>query len=236
MTTKQTETTGPVTNNTVTETAIALVLMDKDVIKAGQDAIKVSMTSLDLAVHANAVQCLMHAEKHGDTSLMTRLLMDILDDKTGYRRQGLIMWVRAFSPMELNGKKITLTGMSEDGKTKRPFLIEKANATPFYSAPRFNSEIAKPVFQDTLLAKWDTLVREFEAAWSNTQTVNGKPVAIDPKKPFYDGVNSAQILEFVSKGKELRGEVKSDDTREHYLARQRLEKDAAVLGLTVKAA
>lgn len=206
-----------------------LVLMDKEAIKSGQDAIRVSIVSLDLAVHANAVQCLMHAEKHGDTSLMTRLLMEVLDDKTGYRRQGLIAWIRAFSPMELVGKKITLTGLI-DGK-KRPFLVEKANETPFYSAPQFRETAVKPIFQDTLLSKFDTMVREFEAAWANT--VNGK--AVDPKKPFYDGINGAQILDFITKGKEMRVGLKDDATREVFLANQKL-KDAQALNEATKAA
>lgn len=195
---------------------VVLVLMDKDTIKAGQDNIRKNIVSLDMDVHANAVQCLMHAEKHGDTSLMTRLLMEILDDKTGYRRQGLIAWMRAFSPMELNGKKITLTGML-DGK-KRPFDVEKANNTPFYSAPAFREKEIKPIFQDTLLSKFDTMVREFEAAYGNT--ANGKP--IDPKKPFYDGIHSAQILDFIEKGKAMRAGLPADATREVYNARKQL--------------
>lgn len=215
---------GALANADETATKVAkLVLMAKDVIKEGQDKIRKSIMSLDMDVHANAVQCLLHAEKHGDTSLMTRLLTEILDDKTGYRRQGLIMWMRAFSPMELNGKKITLTGMN-DANVKRPFLVDKANATPFYSAPRFNSETVRPIFQDTLLSKFDVMVREFEASWSNTK--DGK--AIDPKKPFYNGVNGAQILDFIAKGKEMRESIKSDDTREIFLARERLAKDAAL--------
>lgn len=198
-----------------------LVLLAVDAIKAGQDRIRKSVMSLDMEVHANAVQCLMHAEKHGDTSLMTRLLMEILDDKTGYRRQGLIAWMRAFSPMELNGKKITLTGML-DGK-KRPFDIQKANDTPFYSAPRFAEREVKPIFQDTLLSKFDTMVREFEAAWANT--MNGKP--IDPKKPFYDGIHSAQIIDFIEKGKAMRSGLPVDATREVYMARKNLHEAEA---------
>lgn len=193
-----------------------LVLLDKDVIKSGQDTIRKNITALDTLVHSNAVQCLMHAEKFGDTSLMTRLLTEVLDEKTGYRRQGLIAWMRAFSPMELNGKKITLTGML-DGK-KRPFDVAKANLTPFYSAPRFAEQEVKPIFQDTLLSKSDTMIREFEAAWANT--ANGKPV--DPKKPFYDGIHSAQVLDFIEKVKVMRQALPADATREVYVARKQL--------------
>lgn len=199
--------------------AIKLVLMPKDQIKAGQDKIRKTIVSLDMEVHANAVQCLMHAEKHGDTSLMTRLLMEILDDKTGYRRQGLIAWMRSFSPMELSGKTINLTGMI-DGK-KRPFLIEKANETPFYAARQFAERPVKPIWQDTLLSKWDSMVKEFEACMENT--VDGKPV--DPKKPFYDGLHSAQILDFINKGKEMRLSIPQDATREVRQTQARIAQD-----------
>lgn len=201
-----------------------LVLMDKETIKQGQDKIRKHIMSLDMDVHANAVQCLMHAEKHGDTSLMARLLVDILDEKTGYNRRGLIRWMRAFSPMELVGKKITLTGLDADGK-KRPFLLEKANNTPFYSTEELNQQSVKPIFQDTLLSKFDTMVREFEAAWSNTQ--NGK--AIDPNKPFYNGINGTKVLDFIEKGKQLRQTIGEDATRDVYLNQQKLKQAEALV-------
>jgi hypothetical protein len=86
---------------TTTEvTDIALVLLEKGAIKSDQDGIRVSLKDLDKRIHMNAVQCLLHAEKHGDTSLMRRLLVDIIDAKSGYRRQGIIAWMKEFSPTE----------------------------------------------------------------------------------------------------------------------------------------
>jgi len=233
----ETEVKGQVTNGPTDKTAkvVKLVLMAKDAIKAGQDAIRKNIVSLDMAVHANAVQCLLHAEKHRDTSLFTRLLNDVLDDKTGYNRRGLIRWMHAFSPMELNGKKITLTGLDAAGN-KRPFLIDKANATPFYLSLDLNQQAVKPVFQDTLLSKWDTMVREFETAWANTKQEGPKLVAIDPKKPFYNGIHSAQILNFIDKGKAMRQSISDDATREVWLNNQNLKKAEALVASETKAA
>jgi hypothetical protein len=212
-----------------TEEKVLLKLETKDQIKADQDGIRTSIVALDMNVHANAVQCLMHAEKHGDTSLMARLLNDVLDEKTGYNRRGLIRWMRMFSPMELDGKKITLTGVDEDGN-KRPFLISKANATPFYLSSQLNQQGAKPVFQDTLVSKFDTMVKEFENSWANTQNVNGELVAIDTTKPHYIGTPAAaaKVIDFITAGKVLRGNLSSDDSREIYMAKQRLAKDALI--------
>lgn len=84
-------------------------LLSADEIKLDQDSIKKTLTALDQQIHLNAVQCLMHCEKHRDTSLMVRLLVEIIDgDTTGYRRQGLIAWMKYFSPMRLSGKTLSL--------------------------------------------------------------------------------------------------------------------------------
>ena len=169
-------------------------LLGKDVIKRDQDGIKKSLTKLDMAIHNNAVQCLMHAEKHGDTSLMRRLLVDIVDAKSGYRRQGIIAWMRAYSPMELKGDVINLSGMTSDGE-KRPFKIEAADKAPFWTNAKFDEAIVKPVYRDSVMGKINAAIREFKAAVANTQ--DGKP--IDPTKPFYDGTNIDKVDEFFGK-------------------------------------
>lgn len=202
-----------------------LALLSKDAIKADQDTIRVSLVALDGAIHANAVQCLLHAEKHGDTSLMTRLLVDIVGDKTGYRRQGLIQWMRAFSPMELAGKVINLSGT--DGKgAKRAFLIAEANATPFWTSTKFK-EIVKPVFLQTAVGKVDAMYREIMSAAENT--VNGKPV--DASKPFYDGLNMDKIVDFATKVKEMRDALPADET----LAVRKAQAEQAKLGEFISA-
>ena len=231
MSTKVQETPAPAMPGIVEIVAPAalLVLLDKEVIKSNQDSIRKNLLSLDGDVHSNAVQCMLHAKTHGDTSLFARLLNDILDEKTGYNRRGVIRWMRAFSPMELDGKKITLTGLDENGK-RRQFDIEKANATPFYTSAELNQQGVKPIFQDTLLSKFDTMVREFERSWENTKQEGDKLLPIDPKKPYYMGTPSAaaKVVSFIESGKLLRGTVVSDDSRDIYMAQQRLARDEAL--------
>ncbi|CAN5950614.1 unnamed protein product [Sphagnum jensenii] len=212
-----------------------IVLMSKDAIKSDQDGIRKDILSMDKRIHANAVQCLLHASVHGDTSLMTRLLVDIVDAKTGYRRQGLINWVRKFSPMELKGSVINLSGLMTEGGIKslvkqfpeidrsllvagarRPFLVNEANATPFWTDSDNAEMVAKPVYRDNLMAKFDSAFKEFNSAIENT--VNGKP--IDPSKPFYDGIHADKVIDFFTKANELRSQLPPDDTRKVRLARQ----------------
>lgn len=193
-----------------------IAILGKDAIKSDQDAIKVTLIGLDAQIHANAVQCLIHAEQHGDTSLMRRLLVDIIDTKTGYRRQGLINWMRKHSPMELKADNINLSGTDEKGD-KRPFLIEKANETPFWMDEANREMVAKPVFRDALTGKIDVAVREFENAVANTVMVGGKATPIDVTKGYYDGPHMDKAEEFFTSLKNNVVAFKSavkDDTRE----------------------
>lgn len=170
--------------------AVALpALLASEQVKKDQDGIRVSLVKLDAAIHANAVQCLLHAGKHGDTSLMRRLLVDIVDAKSGYRRQGLIAWMREFSPMELNGSVITLSGMI-DGE-RRPFRVAEANATPFTSLSKADELTGeKPLFRDALTSRVQGAITAYRDAVANTVFTPGQPPkAIDPKKPFYNGIH-----------------------------------------------
>lgn len=169
-------------------------LLTPVVIKKDQDGIRVSLVKLDAAIHANAVQCLMHAEKHGDTSLMRRLLVDIIDAKSGYRRQGVIAWMREFSPMELKGDVISLSGMLNG--EKRKFRIEDANKTHFTALASAREMVPqRPIFRDGLTSKLERAVKEYKDAMANTIFEPGKdPSPKDVSKPYYNG-NQADKVE-----------------------------------------
>lgn len=169
------------------------VLIASAAILAAQDGIRTTIVKLDQSIHDNAVQCLLHAEKHGDTSLMRRLLVDILDVKTGYRRQGLINWMRKHSPMELSGKDINLKGVDQLGN-KRPFLIAEANLTPFWLDNANAEQVARPVFQGNLISKIAAAVREFKALRDNTDA-QGSPK--DPTKPYLVTDNGSKLTSLI---------------------------------------
>lgn len=171
-------------------------LKDKAVIKSDQDHIRKGLVKLDAQIHDNAIQCYMHAEKHGDTSLMRRLFVDIVDAKSGYRRQGLIVHMRAFTPMELVGDTIKLTGTMPDG-TRKPWLIEEANANGFTSMASARETTGRPIFRETLMSKVNAALKEWKNAQANTVIgPDGKPTAIDKTKPFYDGLHTDKLEAF----------------------------------------
>lgn len=225
-----------------------IVLLSKEEIKAGQDKIKTNLTKLDAAIHINAVQCLLHAEKHGDTSLFRRLIVDTLDAKnSGYRVQGLINWMRKHSPMELKGDIINLTGSFDSAAQviaakkmfpevspdkfvlgeRRPFLIDEANAHPFWTDQANAERVAKPVYQDTLLAPINRVLKDLQAAVDNTH--NGQP--IDPNKPFYDGIHADKVVNFAKSVKEMADALPKDATRDVRMA----QKQQAELGNFIEA-
>lgn len=168
-------------------------LLTSKQILADQDKIKKTLTGLDDQIHANAVQCLAHAEKHGDTSLMTRLLVNVIDAKTGYRRQGLINWMRKFSPMELVRDTINLSGLDAQG-VKRPFKVSEADKTPFWLDSANAEQVAKPYFRDDLLSKINRAVKSVKDAIANT---NPDGSAKDSTKPTYVDDGKAQVINFL---------------------------------------
>jgi len=213
------------------------LLADKATIKADQDGIRLDLKSLDARIHINAVQCLLHAEKHGDTSLMRRLLIDIVDDKSGYRRQGLIGWMKAFSPMRLEKDVIKLNGIKEG--IRQAFECEKAYNSPFTTMTSLNEKIAfKPIFRDGMTSKIERVVKEYKDAVANTVIVPGK--GSQPKtigKPFYNGVHMDKIEASFDKINGILAEITafSDSSKDVYqsklaLARAQLDVDVTSSG------
>lgn len=183
-------------------------LLSADEIKLDQDSIKKTLTSLDQQVHMNAVQCLMHCEKHRDPSLMIRLLVEIIEkDKNGYRRQGLIAWMQYFSPMRLTKNAINLSGKDEHGK-EQAFNVEKAMKTPFWVLTK-EVAVIKPIYQQGVLAAINKAVKDLEESILNTDE-NGQPV--DKARPFFKGKNQAVLLNFATEVKKLGASIPADLT------------------------
>lgn len=202
-------------------------LLGKDLIKKDQDGIRVTLIKLDASIHANAVQCLLHAQTHGDTSLFRRLLVDVIDKGTGYRRQGLIAWMRTFSPMELHGDVIKLTGTINGEPI--PWNIEKANQTAFWNLRSADETVAlKPVFKGGFVAKIERAIKDYQASIENTLIVDGKVVGPkDAKKPYYNGIHLDKMDMIFDKIASLAQEFQtfSDDTAEVVAARKRIDDD-----------
>lgn len=200
-----------------------IVILSTQLIKDGQDSMKPLFGSLDQLVHDNAVQCLIHAELYKDTSLLRRLLVDTLPLKGGFRRAGLINWIRYNSPCELTSdKNVNLSGVDERGN-RRAFNIERAQAIPFWADTKNDEMVAKPVFRANFVSKMQAALREIDNAIANTK--DGKP--IDASKPFYDGVQADKVSGFAEQMKAQLGAFTAsyaDDTRDRHEAKVSIRK------------
>jgi hypothetical protein len=124
-------------------------------------SIKGRGAKLDTDVHSAAMACLYHADKHGDITLMARLVLAL---PKSARRNALGQWAIAFGKFAAN----------EDAKTKEaaPFVFKKGAETKFEAAQ------AKPF--------WDFRnVREGTTEWQFSNYIEGvlKTLAAHAAKP-----------------------------------------------------
>ncbi len=83
---------------------------------------------LDVDIHIAAIQCMLHAQKHGDVTLMDSLVNSL---GKSHRKLGLMIWVTGFSPIAWNGDgKVGL--LKAETKKFVAFDIEGADETPFW--------------------------------------------------------------------------------------------------------
>jgi hypothetical protein len=122
--------------------------------------VKATSAKLDNLVHATAVQCLCHAEAHGDVRLMGSLLEQI---GKGYRRKGLIVWVEMFSPVRVNGDgKIGL--LKPEAKNYTPFKTDEAEAKPFWTLAEAEEQTKKPLTLEALKGMVAALEKKIDRA------------------------------------------------------------------------
>lgn len=80
-------------------------------------------------IHAVAVECLQHAEAHGDATLMKTLYLAL---PTGQRREALLVWCNTYSPLRVTQQGQNCGLLKKDSPKYVPFDIESANANPYY--------------------------------------------------------------------------------------------------------
>jgi len=87
-------------------------------------------------LHAVLVACLNHANDHGDSGPLARLINGLKN--TGNRQQGMLAWVELYTPLNRakteNGDVKFSLPKNED--KRRPWLIDDAEANPFWTATK----------------------------------------------------------------------------------------------------
>jgi len=92
-------------------------------------SIKGRSAKLDADIHNTAVQCLMHAEQHGDFTLCGKLVGAMGNSA---RRQDMIVWFKTFGPVKINTKTFEASKRKKHENEYAPFDVETAEKTPFW--------------------------------------------------------------------------------------------------------
>lgn len=134
-------------------------LLSKDEITASIDTHAASAKAGVEGFHADGIQCLLHFQKHGDTSLMLHLI-DKMKGIPGVVWQGQVQWFRKYSPVNFEMKEvkdaetgetsvvISANKISTDDPNYKPFNLSGADEAPALKTrevrSRTDREFVKP--------------------------------------------------------------------------------------------
>ena len=106
--------------------------------------------------------------------------------------------------------------------------LEEANATPFTSLSKADELVGeKPIFRDGLTSQIQRSITAYREAVANTVFTPGKePKALDPKKPFYNGIHLDKMEAGFDAIANILAGMSSfpDATKDVYEARQAIAK------------
>lgn len=153
-----------------------IVLLKASAINKQIDVIGKTVENLDAMVHATAVQCMFHAQEHGDATLADRLIK-MLGGKNsdeavkhfialggkdpvmkkrdhGYFVAGLMAWFQKYSPITWNGDGKVGVLKAKSGLYKQllernngePWNVEAANLEPFWTMASVQRAITREPF------------------------------------------------------------------------------------------
>lgn len=149
-------TTKPAAEPKAVKPAKPSIAMDAPAALVGKHILSIQArgAKLDNDIHSGAMACLYHADKHGDITLMNRLLMAM---PKSTRRNALAQWAVAFGKFQPNEDKSTLEtaplAFRKDGKTD----IDAALAKPFWDFRNVREGTTEWLFSDYIQGVMKTL-------------------------------------------------------------------------------
>jgi len=139
-------------------------IITKDAVKAAITSIQNRGKRFDKDVHKAAVQCMLHAEKHGDFTLADALYEAMPKSS---RAKSLVKWFEHFAPMlhqksTAEGMKGKLVFKKNKHKGAPKFDAEAANKTPFYD--KFAEAVPVLVDDESVEKRIQSLIKFIEKA------------------------------------------------------------------------
>ena len=127
------------------------MLPRKQVVALIDRSVKTTAKGLEL-IHEASVQCILHAEKHGDVTLAQKLMQDVKDNCKGVVVAGLAKWFQDYSPVRLtseNGEvKASLLKAGEKGY--KAFDTKAASENVAMEAPEVKNRAERPITKPTI--------------------------------------------------------------------------------------
>ena len=147
-------------------------LKDTKTIQKMIGAVTKAADKLYPAIHETAVQCVLHAQLHGDATLLNDLIMGL---NKGTYRGGMKTWAMKYTPIRWNGEgKFGLIGPKKSPTMYEKHLVankgvvwnvEAAEANPFWTLEEVKADQDKPPVKDErFLGAVAALIKSFEKA------------------------------------------------------------------------
>jgi hypothetical protein len=103
-------------------------------------------------LHDDMVQCMKHAELHGDITLAQYLMQSVRDRCKGVVVAGIAQWFGKFSPIKLTSKDgVVSAQLLKDGeKGYKGFKSAEAEATPAMESKEVTDRSTRPIVKPTI--------------------------------------------------------------------------------------
>lgn len=146
-----------------------------------------NLAKADENIHIAAVQSVAHIEAHGDWTLLKRLMVGL--KASGYRFQGVRVWIEAHSPVRFPADKeadggFTIKVLKPADKGYTPFDIPAMWARSFREFEPANERTGRPVYTDSFVGLVQREKARFLRLLENTAP-DGTPK--DPAKDYFRG-------------------------------------------------
>jgi hypothetical protein len=139
-------------------------VMDKKQIIAKIAGIKKAGKALQANIVAVEIAAMVHAKQHGDSTLLTRLVQAL---PQGVRVKALVKHIVDHTPLKYDDK---LNMFVKPKKTNKTFLIDEAEAVPFYE---YTKETVSAFDIDKAIQSALSLQSRYEKAVEKGQEIKG---------------------------------------------------------------
>lgn len=146
-------------------------MRSKKQILASIKTVCTSAARLQVRIHEIALECLQHAQEHGDATLINTLYRGL---PTGQRTESLRVWVETYSPIRFKSDG-GVGVLKAEAKAFTPYDLVNAETNPYYTE---RETVKKPLTLDQLIKLANGMVNKVNKAEEEGRIAEGE----DPAK------------------------------------------------------